>query len=410
MAKIGIICIPSTSHVTTLAALGRELQSRGHHVTVFGTQEFAHKVKQQGLEFWRIGDLDVTESLSQKNKPFARIHSICREAPSALRKAGIELLLVDQMEAAGGSIADYLGIPFITVCSALTINQEVGVPPACIPWIWRYQTTKFAYLRNRIGYELSHRLVIGPTNAVINQYRQQWGLPLIRHADESFSQLAQICQQTADFDFPRQLLPKCFHYTGPLRSDTPEAGDFPYEKLTGQPLIYASMGTRNLEMREQVFAAIAAACEPLNAQLVLTYGNDMPAGAGKDLAGSPLVVGYAPQLELLKRARVTITHAGLNTVLESLSQAVPMVAVPVYGDAFGNAARIAWTGVGEVMSLNKLSVQRLRQAIAKVLTERSYPANAAKQQAAIEQAGGVTRAASIVEQVLTTGKPVLAAG
>jgi zeaxanthin glucosyltransferase len=33
------------------------------------------------------------------------------------------------------------------------------------------------------------------------------------------------------------------------------------------------------------------------------------------LEGDPLVVSYAPQLEVLKRAALTITHAGLNTVL-----------------------------------------------------------------------------------------------
>jgi len=45
--------------------------------------------------------------------------------------------------------------------------------------------------------------------------------------------------------------------------------------------------------------------------------------------GSPLVVEYAPQLELLAKARLTITHAGLNTVLDSLSNGVPLVAIPI---------------------------------------------------------------------------------
>ena len=42
-----------------------------------------------------------------------------------------------------------------------------------------------------------------------------------------------------------------------------------------------------------------------------------------------IIVKRAPQLELLKRASVCITHAGLNTVLESLAQGVPQVAIPV---------------------------------------------------------------------------------
>ena len=54
-----------------------------------------------------------------------------------------------------------------------------------------------------------------------------------------------------------------------------------------------------------------------------------------------IVVQQAPQLELLKRATVCITHAGLNTVLESLAQGVPQVAIPITYDQPGVAARIA---------------------------------------------------------------------
>lgn len=44
--------------------------------------------------------------------------------------------------------------------------------------------------------------------------------------------------------------------------------------------------------------------------------------------GDPVVVRYAPQVELVKRAAAVITHAGLNTVLETLAEGVPLVALP----------------------------------------------------------------------------------
>ncbi|WLT39734.1 hypothetical protein NON20_10065 [Synechocystis sp. B12] len=66
------------------------------------------------------------------------------------------------------------------------------------------------------------------------------------------------------------------------------------------------------------------------------------------LPGNPLVVNYAPQLELLQRTALTITHAGLNTTLECLNNAVPMVAIPIANDQPGVAARIAWAGVGNL--------------------------------------------------------------
>jgi UDP:flavonoid glycosyltransferase YjiC (YdhE family) len=53
-----------------------------------------------------------------------------------------------------------------------------------------------------------------------------------------------------------------------------------------------------------------------------------------------IIVKRAPQLELLKQTSVCITHAGLNTVLESLAQGVPQVAIPVTYDQPGVAASI----------------------------------------------------------------------
>jgi MGT family glycosyltransferase len=126
------------------------------------------------------------------------------------------------------------------------------------------------------------------------------------------------------------------------------------------------------------------------------------------LPGNPLVVEYAPQLELLQKTSLTITHAGMNTTLECLNNGVPMVAIPVANDQPGVAARIAWAGAGEAVPLKKLNVSKLRVAVEKVLTESSYKQNALRLQEAIKRAGGVQRAADIIEQAVSTGKPVLA--
>jgi UDP:flavonoid glycosyltransferase YjiC (YdhE family) len=124
---------------------------------------------------------------------------------------------------------------------------------------------------------------------------------------------------------------------------------------------------------------------------------------------SPLgmVVQSLAQLGKLKKTTLTITHAGMNTTLESLSNGVPMVAIPIANDQPGVAARIAWTGAGEFISLSRLSVPKLRAAIHRVLTQDSYKQNAVRLQEAIRRAGGVSRAADIVEQAISTGKPVL---
>jgi zeaxanthin glucosyltransferase len=164
-------------------------------------------------------------------------------------------------------------------------------------------------------------------------------------------------------------------------------------------LIYASLGTLQNRL-QSVFQTIAQACEGLDAQLVISLGSGITAESLPEFPGSPIVVNDAPQLELLKQANLVITHAGLNTTLESLSRGVPMVAIPISLDQPGVAARIAWTGTGQVMPLSRLRVPPLRDTIAQVLTQTSYKTNAVKLQQAIHDAGGVSRAIEIIESCI----------
>ena len=51
--------------------------------------------------------------------------------------------------------------------------------------------------------------------------------------------------------------------------------------------------------------------------------------------------------------------------------------------------------------------KQLRETVERVLTEDSYKQNALRLQTAIRNAGGVKRAADIIEQAVSTRKPVL---
>jgi zeaxanthin glucosyltransferase len=81
---------------------------------------------------------------------------------------------------------------------------------------------------------------------------------------------------------------------------------------------------------------VAALAKHKDVQLVLSMGDQLG-----PVPNNAIIVKRAPQLELLKQTSVCITHAGLNTVLESLAQGVPQVAIPVGNDQPGVAARIA---------------------------------------------------------------------
>jgi len=422
MTHFGIICPTSTGHLNTMLPLGCELLRRGHRVTVFGFLDAQAKTQASGLEFHPLAEDkiplgSIAESLAELGKLSGlaafryTINAIARgadiflkEAPTAIKNAGVEALLVDQVTPEGGTVAEFLNIPFITVCSALVLNRDINIPPFCTSW--QYHPTFQGRLRNRFGYKLLTQ-VSKPIRKVIAEYRQNWKLPLHSNPNQAYSKLAQISQQPAEFEFPRTDLPPYFHFTGPYHNPASrQPVPFPFEQLNGKPLIYASMGTVQNRLLN-VFQQIASACEGLEAQLVISLGGSTTPESLPKLPGNPIVVGYAPQLELLQRATLTITHGGMNTTLESLSQGIPMVAIPVANDQPGVATRIAYTGVGEMVPLKQITVPKLQTAIRKVLTEESYKKRAIPLQEAIQRSVGVHKASDIIEQVISTGKPVL---
>ncbi|MGB7711335.1 MAG: glycosyltransferase [Microcoleus sp.] len=423
MTHFGIICPAATGHLNPMTTLGRELLHRGHRVTVLGFLDAQATTLASGLEFQpfaedecplgsiaqhltEMGKLSGLAALRYNLKTLPKTSAIVlKEATTAIKKAGVEALLVDQFLLEGGTVAEMLNLPFVTVCNGLMLNREPNIPP--IVTTWQYSPTWKGRLRNQIGYQLLN-LLTKPIRETIAESREEWKLPLYSHPNDAYSKLAQLSQLPPELDFPRQNLPPHFHFTGPYHNPaTRKPVPFPFEQLTGKPLIYASMGTIQNRLLE-VFQIIASACEGLDAQLVISLGGGATPESLPQLPGNPLVVGYAPQLELLQKATLTITHAGMNTTLGSLSNGVPMVAIPVANDQPGVAARIAYTGVGEVVPLKELSVPKLRSAIVKVLTQESYKQRAIEMQEAIVRSGGVKKAADIIEQVILTGKPVLA--
>ncbi len=415
MARLGAFCFPGTGHINPLTALSKELEQRGHKVIIFGIADTEARIRVAGIEFRLIGEQDYPPGTLQRLdqrlgelsglatfrftvdrvKNTARM--ILRDGPAAARDANLDAMLIDEADMAG-SIAEHLRLPFVSLAFFPPLISDDRIPPFCFNW--RAGLDPISRLRNRLGMRLLTR-VAAPIYAVVNQQRVAWGLPALKRATDALSPLAQIAQlpEALEFDVGGSRS-QILHYTGPfVDSEQRPAVDFPWEKLDRRPLIYASLGTLQ-NSSEKIFRTIAEASTGLNAQLVLSLGGGLDPTHLGPLPGNPLVVRYAPQLQLLKHAAAVITHAGLNTVLESLAEGVPLVAIPLGNDQPGVAARISARGAGIVIPRRKLSSTRMRADLQSVLQEESYRASAAQIRTAMHAIDGKKRAADIVEDTL----------
>jgi zeaxanthin glucosyltransferase len=414
MRHIGMFTPPSPGHMNPMSCLGRELLRRGHRVTYFQLRDVEQEVLRNGLEYVPIVEKDFPRgtlatiyaelgecqggaAMKYVVAWFSReAHAVMAEAPDAVRRAGIDLLLVDQTTPGPAVVAEHLGIPLVLVSNALLVNREAAIPPFFTTWA--YSSNPIAQVRNRLAYAALDRL-IQPYLDTLNAQRRRWNLIPLGIDGSGHYAAAHISQQPACFDFPRRAMPANFAYTGPfhdvrVRPPCP----FPWERLTGRPLIYASMGTVQNRLAH-VFHVIAEACRGLDADVVISLGGGSAADQIGKLPGDPIVVEFAPQLELLAKASLTITHAGMNTALETLAHGVPAVAIPVGNDQPGVAARLKWSGAGEFLPLTQLRADRLRALVQRVLTDPRYRARARELQREIQSSGGLRQAADIVERV-----------
>ena len=220
--------------------------------------------------------------------------------------------------------------------------------------------------------------------------------------NDSFGTLSKrlwLAQLPREFDFAATPWPEQFRYAGPFHDGERRAKvAFPWERLTGKQIIYASLGTLQNGL-EEIFSTIAEGVgDRAGVQLVLSVGPFLDLEQILNLPQDAIVVKQAPQLELLKQAILCITHAGLNTALECLAEGVPMVAIPITNDQPGVAARITASGVGTTIPLNVLTAKVLRTHVDEALDRPPFRQSARRFMGIIAATDGLNRAVDLLEE------------
>ncbi len=422
MARIAFVAPLFLGHLNPICALADELVRRGHQATFVHMADGAPMLEKRGLDFHAIGAethpagflAAMSQRLGRLNGPFGLRRTVrevagitdmlCRGLPSVLRTIQADMIVCDQVEAAGGLVADHLGLRHVSLASALPINWEPAAPPIFTPW--RYDPSAWGVKRNRGGYYASDYM-LRPIGEVIAEHAGNWSLGPRRRVDHCLSRQLQLSQLVAGLDVPRERLSPVFHYCGPLRSKTEVPAGAILPARDGRPLAYASLGSLQ-GARIGMFRKIAKAAHESGLQLVLTHAGGLTAEQVATLEGAPAAYDFLPQHEVLREASIAILHGGLNTVLDAASQGVPIVVAPIAFEQGAIAMRVERSGFGVSLPVWRTTSGALRDAIRRVLDQPSYRTAAAGLQSEIQRAGGVRRAADLVELALKSKAPVTA--
>ncbi|PPG86671.1 glycosyltransferase [Rathayibacter rathayi] len=135
-------------------------------------------------------------------------------------------------------------------------------------------------------------------------------------------------------------------------------------------LVYVSFGSF-LSVRDDVLARVVEALAGIEVEgrpvrVALASGATDFSALGP-VPESWLVRDFLPQVALLRRADLAISHGGNNSVTEAMTAGVPLVVLPFSTDQFAGAAALEDAGFAAVLDPNAATVAELAAAARRML-------------------------------------------
>lgn len=423
------IAIPALGHIIPLLAQAAELRRRGWDVALASTAEVRAFVEadSRGVPFIALG--------TDPNGPGALANLQARAAARTdflhgtvdimrwvntlwptmfdgllrqLRSSRADVLVVDLVSTAGMDAADMLGIPFVVNNADLLTAISVNVlPPAPgVPLLFSRKSLARVGPLDRVLNPPQRWLAAAYFDLTLgrqlNRLRRTRGL-VPRRATRRVAGLLVMTDSAFGLEYSRPL-PPLLQMVGPMLDDSDLAATLPghlHDWLDdGPPVAFVNFGTF-ARPGGALTGRIAEAIRDGAFRALWVLRGDHPR-LPSNVRIEPWV---ASQVAVLQHPNVHafVSHCGINSAHESLFAGTPIVGIPLLADQYDMALRVRDAGVGILLDKQTFSAAELRLQIERVIHDERFRAPMPSIRAAFRLAGGVSRAADLIEHVARFG-------
>jgi zeaxanthin glucosyltransferase len=405
MARIAFFILHGVGSLNAGLQLANDLQARGHQITYIGLADSQDAIRANGFAFVTLFERYFPKgSIPELGRQSTMLHGL-HYLRSQYRKYRLFAGFIDHLISGGDEefftaidelqpdIVIYCGARFVEwaalmavargvkgvyFCSSLSLRGGTGLPPITSPIIPRYDGSAWQAARIWLAwkkFDLKSRIHFFGYAGLTKRLAAKYGYARLRRSTHDISvPLPEIVSFPPDFDFPSPGLPDR-RYIGASVCLSRREMEFPWHRLDGdRPLVYCALGTCLWHEKNEYLRFFRTVMEAATAtpgwRWVLTTGDALDLSELGPAPENVLVVRSAPQIGLLKRASVMITHGGANTVKECILLGVPMVIFPLGGDHHGIAARAVYHGLAIRGEFAKVDGPELRSLVE---TARSDP-------------------------------------
>jgi MGT family glycosyltransferase len=388
MAKVLFFSLPAHGHTNPSLPLVRELVARGDEVVYYSSDAFAGKVESAGARYrpYRsefLADMrQLPERMDELSWLLMHTSGEVLEGLDAFRAEHPDYVITDSVAPWGKWVGDLLGVPVVTSVSTFAFNRSVvayglahGVRPKSASLLVSKIRHMFKALR--LGRSLSRQYnTKGP------------GITPFVRSDLNIVYTSRRFQPRAETFDDR------YAFVGPTLTARDEPA-FSWERTSGAPVIYVSLGTI-FNADSGFYQACFEAFGSLDVQVIMSIGSNVALEALGPAPANTIVQPHVPQLDVLRRASAFVSHGGMNSVSESLYHGVPVVVIPQMSEQEIVGRRTEELGAGLYLGKGDVTAAKLREAVGRLVAEEGFRKQAGVIRESFVAAGGVARGAEAI--------------
>jgi MGT family glycosyltransferase len=391
--------VPGHGHVNPSLPLVSELTRRGHQIRYFITEGFRGKVEAVGAQveiYQAIEDdyftgrgLDGSRPQKVACQLLESTEEILPDLLEFVRRADPDYILFDGMCPWGYYAARASQTPAI---ASLALLPAFSLSPRTLLNRDMRKFMPAVLVRDfRLGLEAVRR-----ARALGDKYGvAPLGPASFLSAEGDIS----LSYTSAEFQPSAGRVSRSVRFVGRTISEEPDVDPNLFDAVRGRPLVYISLGTLNNKNREFFNLCVQAFSGRDEFLMITTGGAFAPEAFGK-LPENIAVHSWLPQVAVLKRAALFITHGGLSSIHDGLYFGVPLLLYPQQGEQMFNTLRVVKLGAGLRLSDRNLTAGSLLSLSQRLMTEPQYKKCAERLGQSFRDAGGMKKAVDLIEDLL----------
>ncbi|GAC1393036.1 MAG: glycosyltransferase [Ktedonobacteraceae bacterium] len=395
MSKVLFFNIPAYGHTNPTLPLVAELVRRGEQVIYYSSEAFQPAIEQVGATFRSVGPFFNERTYVDENLVrFAYTLIQATQEIIALVLPDVtadkpDYIIFDSLCIWGKCMAQILQVPAVA-----SVTTLVSPPSFWHPEVLAHLPS---FLPMMLRQSFEGRRELTKFLAISKQLQKNYAIPRPQFG-AAYNNIAElnIVYSTRQFQMFPHAFNDSYKFVGPsigIRSEVPA---FPFDALGDKQIIYISLGTV-FNDKADFYRLCLEACADLNYRVVMSVGSQIDIASLGTLPPNFIVKPFVPQLQLLQRTALFITHGGMNSVSEGCSAGVPLLMVPQAADQSFIAQRVQRLGAGKMLPNTKLNAQALRKAADEILLNPAFRQASATLGASFRQTGGPKLAVDEIE-------------